>query len=144
MPLRDLICRCLIAAVSGLLAALALRVVPISGLCTGPACLLVGMVVAPLVLFGAAALAWVLLALARVRPAWPVALVGPLTVLAVVTTVTGWEAFWVFAAVAAASYAFAALVTADGLPRAWRVAPALPVVVLFAWGVVLPIIRAGL
>jgi len=35
-------------------------------------------------------------------------------------------------------------VTAEGLPRVWRVAVALPVVVLFAWGVVLPIIRAAL
>jgi hypothetical protein len=46
--------------------------------------------------------------------------------------------------VATVSGLLAALVTAEGLPRVGRVAVALPVVVLFAWGVVLPIIRAAL
>ncbi|WP_410669585.1 hypothetical protein [Amycolatopsis sp. cmx-4-68] len=141
MSPRELLRRCLVAAVSGLLATLALRAFPASHLCVGPACLLVGLLVVPLVLFGAALLAYALLALARVRPAWPVALVGPLAALAVFTTVLDPKGpFPVFAAVVAGCYALAALVTADGLPRAWRVALASPVVVLFAWGVVLPIV----
>jgi hypothetical protein len=82
---RELVRRCLVAAVSALIAALALKAAPVAHLCTGAACLLIGLV-------------------------------------------------------AAASYAFAALVTADGLPVAWRVALGSPVVVLFAWGVVRPIV----
>ena len=76
------------------------------------------MAVVPLLLFGVAPPAWVLVAPARTRPAWPVALIGLTTV----------------------SYAFAALVTADGLPDVWRVALGSPVVV-FAWGVVRPVLR---
>jgi hypothetical protein len=58
----------------------------------------------------------------------------------VVTTVVDVGSFPVSAAMAAASYAFAALATADGLPVSWRVALGSPVVVLFAWGVVRPIV----
>ncbi|MEV6621404.1 hypothetical protein AB0M83_18960 [Amycolatopsis sp. NPDC051106] len=140
MSPRELVRRCLIAAVSALIAALALKAAPVSDLCTGPECLLIGLVVGPLLVFGAASLAWVLMALARLRPAWPVALAGLATLPAVLTTVVDVGSFPVFAAVAAACYAFAALVTADGLPVAWRVALGAPVVVLFAWGVVRPIV----
>jgi hypothetical protein len=136
---RGLSQRCLIAAASGLLATLALDAFPADDLCVGAACMIVGLFIAPLMLFGAALLAYVLMALGRVRPAWPVALAGPVTLLAVVTTVDV-GTFPVFAAAVAGSYALAALVTADGLPRAWRIALASPVVVLFAWGVVLPIV----
>lgn len=142
MSRRELVRRCLVAAASGLLATLAMRAFPYRDMCTGPACLLVGMLVIPLVLFGAALLAYVLMALARLRPAWPVALGGPLAALAVFTTVLepGESSFLVFSAVVAGCYALAALVTADGLPLAWRVALGSPAVVLFAWGVVLPIV----
>jgi hypothetical protein len=141
MSCRELVRRCLAAATSGLLATLALRAFPYRDLCTGPACLLVGLLVIPLALFGAALLAYVLMALARVRPAWPVALGGPLVGLSLFTTVLDMSSsFPVFAGVVAGCYALAALVTADGLPRAWRVALASPVVVLFAWGVVLPVV----
>ena len=139
MPPRELIRRCLVAAVGGLLAALALLLVP-PGLCGGPACLILGLVIVPALLFGAAVLAWVLLALGRVRPSWPVALVGPLAVLALTTTVVNPSNMVAFFAVVPGCYAYAALVTADGLPFAWRVALASPGVVLFAWGVVLPIV----
>jgi hypothetical protein len=138
-----LVRRCLIAAVSGLLAVLAMNALPDLDLCTGAQCIFVGIVVGPLVLFGAALLAWVLMALARVRPAWPVALGGPVVVLALVTTVLDmaeWP-FPAFSAAVAGCYALAAAVTADELPRAWRVALVSPVVVLFGWGVVLPIAR---
>ncbi|SFW63623.1 hypothetical protein [Amycolatopsis australiensis] len=139
----SLVRRCLVAAASGLLATLALRAFPFSAVCTGPACMIVGLLVVPLVLFGAAMLAWALLALARVRPAWPVALGGPLVALALFTTVLDMAEcpLPVFCAVVTGCYALAALVTADGLPRVWRVALGSPVVVLFAWGVVLPIVR---
>ena len=62
--------------------------------------------------------------------------------LAVFTTVLepGESSFLLFSAVIAGCYALAALVTADGLPLAWRVALGSPAVVLFAWGVVLPIV----
>jgi hypothetical protein len=137
---REVVRRCSVAAVSALISALALKAAPVSDLCTGPACLLIGLVVAPLLVFGAASLAWVLMALARLRPAWPVALAGLVTLSAVLTTVVDVGSFPVFASVAAACYAFAALVTADGLPVAWRVALGSPVVVLFAWGLVRPIL----
>ena len=67
---------------------------------------------------------------------------GLLVALAVFTTVLkpGESSFLVFSAVVAGCYALAALVTADGLPLAWRVALGSPAVVLFAWGVVLPIV----
>jgi hypothetical protein len=138
---REVVRRCSVAAVSALISALALKAAPVSDLCTGPACLLIGLVVAPLLVFGAASLAWVLMALARLRPAWPVALVGPLVGLSLFTTVLDMSSpFPVFAAVVTGCYALAALITADGLPRAWRVALGSPVVVLFVWGVVLPIV----
>ncbi|MEU8635178.1 hypothetical protein AB0C38_23615 [Amycolatopsis sp. NPDC048633] len=138
----SLVRRCLVAAASGLLATLALRALPDLDLCTGSACFLVGLLVVPLVLVGGALLAYVLMALARLRPAWPVALAGPFVVLALITTVidAGTWPFPPFAAVVAASYALASLVTADELPRAWRVALGSPAVVLFAWGVVRPIL----
>ncbi|SEF27625.1 hypothetical protein SAMN05421837_103965 [Amycolatopsis pretoriensis] len=135
-----LVRRCLVAAASALLAALAVNAFPADDLCVGAGCMLVGLFVAPLIVLGAALLAYALMALGRVRPAWPVALAGPITLLAVVTTVDV-GTFPVFAAAAAACYAYAALVTADGLPNAWRVALGSPVVVLFAWGVVWPIVR---
>lgn len=138
---RGLVQRCLVAAVSGLLAALAVNEFPAKDLCVGAACMIVGLFLAPLMLFGAALLAYALMALGRVRPAWPVALAGPVTIVAVTTTVIDIPSFPVFAAVAAACYAFAALVTADGLPDGWRLALGSPVVVLFAWGVLLPIVR---
>lgn len=141
MPWRELVRRCLVAAASGLLATLAVTAFPYREMCTGAACLIVAMLVIPLVLFGAALLAYVLMALARVRPAWPVALGGPLVGLSLFTTVLDMSSpFPVFAAVVAGCYALAALVTADGLPRAWQIALASPVVVLFGWGVVLPIL----
>jgi hypothetical protein len=141
MPPRELVRRCLVAAASGLVATLALMAGSNLRLCTGAACLLVGLLVVPLVLFGAALLAYLLMALARVRPAWRVALVGPLAALSVFTTVLDPKGpFPVFAAVVAGCYALAALVTAGELPRAWRVALVTPVMVLFAWGVVLPIV----
>ncbi|MCR6484071.1 hypothetical protein M8542_14710 [Amycolatopsis sp. OK19-0408] len=137
---HGLVQRCLVAAASALLACLAMNALPADDLCVGAACMVVGLVVAPLMVFGAALLAYALMALGRVRPAWPVALAGPVTVLAVVATVDP-GTFPGFVAVAAACYAYAALVTADELPNAWRVALGSPVVVLFAWGVVLPILR---
>ena len=81
---RELVRRCLVSAASGLLATPALRAFPYADLCTG-----------------AALVAYVPMAPAPLRPAWPVALGGAL---------------------------------------AWRVALGLPAVVLFAWGVVLPIV----
>jgi hypothetical protein len=142
MSRRELVRRCVVAAASGLLATVAMRALPDLDLCIGAACFIVGLLVVPLVLVGGALVAYLLLALARVRPAWPVALVGPLAVLAVFTTVLepGAASFFTASAVVAGCYAFAALVTADGLPRVWRVALAVPVVVLFGWGVVLPIV----
>jgi len=139
---RELVRRCLVAAVSGVLAALAMRALPDLDLCTGSECFFVAILVGPLLLFGAALLAWALMALAHIRPSWPVALGGPVVVLALVTTVfdLAESTFLGFSAVVAGCYALAALVTADGLPRAWRVALAAPVVVLFGWGVVLPIV----
>ncbi|MEQ0560546.1 hypothetical protein ABJI51_15775 [Amycolatopsis sp. NEAU-NG30] len=86
MSRRELVRRCLVAAASGLLATLALSAFPYQAICTGPACVIVGLLLVPLAVFGAAVVAWVL-----------------------------------------------------ALPRGWRVALASPVVVLFAWGVVLPI-----
>ena len=139
MSPRELIRRCLVAAVGGLLAALALLLVP-PGICGGPACLIVSFVLVPALLFGAGLLAWILLALGRVRPSWPVALVGPLAVLSLLMTVIGRENFVGFFVAVPLCYAYAALVTADGWPLAWRVALASPGVVLFAWGVVLPIV----
>ncbi|WIY05621.1 hypothetical protein QRX60_17855 [Amycolatopsis mongoliensis] len=144
MSCREPVRRCLVAAASGLLATLALRVfqLPYQDLCTGAACFLVALLVVPLVLLGGALLAYVLMALARVRPAWPVALGGPFAVLALITTVldVGEVPYWAFSAVVAGCYLLAALVTADELPPAWRVALASPVVVLFGWGVMLPIV----
>jgi hypothetical protein len=142
MSRRELVRRCLVAAASGLVATLVLWAFPYREMCTGPACLVIAMFVVPLAVFGAALIAYVLLALARVRPAWPVALIGPLIVLSLVTTVLDLVAcpFPLFCAVVAGCYVLAALVTADALPRAWRVALASPVVVLFGWGVVLPIV----
>ncbi|GHF98527.1 MULTISPECIES: hypothetical protein [Amycolatopsis] len=140
--MRELVRRCLVAMVSGLLALFALRAFPYRDVCTGPACIFAAMFVVPLVVIGAALLAYPLMALGRVRPAWPVALVGPLVVLSLVTTVLDLVTcpFPVVCVAVAGSYAFAALVTADGLPRAWRVVLAAPAVVLFAWGVVWPIL----
>jgi hypothetical protein len=140
MSRLELVRRCLIAAASGLLAPLALWALPVKDLCTGAACFFVALVAVPLMVLGVALLAYALMALARVRPAWPVALGGPLVCLSLFTTVLDLSSFPVAAAVVAGSYAFAALVTADGLPRAWRIALASPVVVLFGWGVVLPIL----
>ncbi|MFI5591358.1 hypothetical protein ACIA5G_40345 [Amycolatopsis sp. NPDC051758] len=137
-----LVRRCLIAAVSGVLAALALKALPDVHLCTGVECIFVGVLVGPLLLFGAALLAWALMALARIRPSWPVALGGPVVLLALLTTVLDLAevSFLMFSVAVAGCYALAALVTADELPRAWRVALGAPVVVLFGWGVVLPIV----
>ncbi|WP_290049754.1 hypothetical protein [Amycolatopsis solani] len=140
MPARELVRRCLVAAVSGVLGTLALWALPAKDLCTGAACFFVALLAVPLMVLGAGLLAYALMALARVRPAWPVALVGPATLLAVTTTVVVPGSLPAFLALIAGSYAFAALVTADELPNAWRVALAAPVVVLFGWGVVLPIV----
>ena len=141
MSARELVRRCLVAAASGPLATLALWAFPAKDLCTGAECFFVALVAVPLMVLGVALLAYALMALARVRPAWPVALGGPLVVLSLFTTVLDVSSFPVFAAVVAGCYALAALVTADGLPNAWRVALGSPVVVLFAWGVVWPILR---
>ncbi|HET6705191.1 hypothetical protein [Amycolatopsis sp.] len=130
----ELIRRCLVAAAAAVLAALVPQVVP-GRLCDGPGCLLVGIIAVPLLVFGVALLAWAIMAVGRVRPAWPVALGGPLVFFALVSTVAGVPNIVVFFVVAAASYAFAALVTADALSRAWQVALAAPVVVLFGWSV---------
>ena len=143
MVCRELVRRCLVAAASGLVATLALMAFPYRDTCTGAACLVIAMLVIPLVAVGAALIAYALMALARVRPAWPVALIGPLAVLSLVTTVLDLVTcpFPVFCVAVAGCYALAALVTADGLPNAWRVALGSPVVVLFAWGVIWPILR---
>jgi hypothetical protein len=140
-----LVRRCLVSAGSGALAALAMTLVPAQDWCTGAACLLVGVVAVPLLLMGAALLAWLLMGLARVRESWQVAIGGPLAVLALVTTVLDMTTSiaW-YLGVIAACYALAAAVTAEQVPRAWRVALASPVVVLFGWGVVLPIVSAWL
>jgi hypothetical protein len=142
MSRRELVRRCLVAAVTGLVATLVLWALPYRELCTGPACLVIAMFVVPLAVMGVALIAYVLLALARVRPAWPVALGGPLVVLSLVTTVLDLVAcpFPLFCVVVAGCYAFAALVATDALPLAWRIALVSPVVVLFGWGVVLPIV----
>ncbi|SED67476.1 hypothetical protein SAMN04489727_8849 [Amycolatopsis tolypomycina] len=134
MPNRELVRRCLVAAVAVVLAALVPQVVPWR-ICDGPGCLLVSIVAVPLLVFGVALLAWVIMAVGRVRPAWPVALGGPLVFFALVSTVVDVPGIVVFFVVAAASYAFAALVTAEAPPRAWQVALAAPVVVLFVWSV---------
>ncbi|WP_410641183.1 hypothetical protein [Amycolatopsis sp. lyj-346] len=131
----ELIRRCLVAAAGVVLAALVPQVVPWR-LCDGPACLIVGIIAVPALVFGVALLAWAIMAVGRIRPAWPVALGGPLVFFALVSTVADLPNTVVFFVVAAASYAYAALVTADALPRAWQVALAAPVVVLFVWGVV--------
>ncbi|WP_372663120.1 hypothetical protein [Amycolatopsis kentuckyensis] len=141
MSARELILRCVVAAASGLLATLALWALPAKDLCAGSACFFVALLAVPLMVLGAALLAYALMALARVRPAWPVALGGPFVGLSLLTTVLHPSSFPVFAAVVAGCYALAALVTADGLPNPWRVALGSPVVVLFAWGVVWPILR---
>ncbi|UOZ07933.1 hypothetical protein [Amycolatopsis sp. WQ 127309] len=50
----------------------------------------------------------------------------------------------VYVAMVAACYVLAALVTSDALPRGRRVALVSPVVVLFGWGVLLPLLAPGL
>ncbi len=141
MSARELVRRCLVAAACGPLATLALWALPAKDLCTGAACFLVALVAVPLMVLGVALLAYALMALAGVRPAWPVALGGPFVGFSLFTTVLHPSSFPVFAAVVAGCYALAAFVTADGLTNAWRVALGSPVVVLFAWGVVWPILR---
>lgn len=139
-----LVRRCLVSAGSGVLAMLAMTLVPAGDWCTGASCMFVGVVAVPLLVMGAALLAWLVMGLARVREAWQVALGGPLAVLALVTTVLDMSStpmVW-YLGVIAACYALAAAVTAEHVPRAWRVALASPMVVLFGWGVVLPIVAA--
>jgi hypothetical protein len=138
--------RCLVAAASAALAAFAMTLVPDRDWCTGTSCILLGIVVGPLMLMAAALLAWLIMGLARVRDAWQVALGGPLVMLALGTTVLDMSTWPVAGAlvVVAACYALAAFVTADTPPRAWRVALVSPVVALFGWGVVVPIVLAML
>jgi hypothetical protein len=138
VSLRELVRRCLVAAVAGALVALtplALTPQVVGRLCEGPGCWILSFYLVPILFFGLALLAWALMALGRVRPAWPVALAGPVVMLALSTTVLDLSSFAVFSAVVAACYAFAALVTSDALPQVWQVALGAPVVVLFVWGV---------
>jgi hypothetical protein len=139
VPVREFVHRCLVAAVAGALVAQTPQLLTrqvVARLCEGSGCWVLSFFLVPVVVFGMALLAWAIMALGRVRPAWPVALSGPLVVIALSTTVLNLTSFVMFSAVIAASYAFAALVTTDALPRAWRVALGAPVVVLFVWGVV--------
>ena len=136
MSLREQVRRCLVSAAGGVLAALVLLVVP-AHLCTGSGCLVVPILQEPLLLAGAWLLSLLVMALGRVRPAWPVALAGPPVALALVIAVVG-VAGWpkaVTLPVVAVGYAFAAVVTAAGLPVGWRVALVTPMVVLFVWSV---------
>ncbi|QKV78032.1 hypothetical protein [Amycolatopsis sp. Hca4] len=142
MAPRELVHRCLAAAVAGALATLVLKAFSPLELCSGPACFYVAVLAVPIMFSAGTAVAWGLMALARLRPAWPVAVVGPFVTLGLLTTVVDLGK-WPFPLVSAAvggGYAVAAVITADEVPRAWRVALGLPVVVLFAWGVVLPIL----
>lgn len=134
MSVRGWISRCVVSAAGGVLAALVLLVVP-AHLCTGTGCWVVPILQEPLVFAGAWLLSAAVMALGRVRPAWPVASVGPFLALALVVPVVGAAERPVAAilALAAAGYALAAIVTAAELPRAWRVALATPMVVLFVW-----------
>ncbi|MDT7800493.1 MAG: hypothetical protein QOI78_3926 [Actinomycetota bacterium] len=142
-----LVRRCPAAAGAGVVAALTVTSAPTTGWCTGGSCVLLGFVLVPLVLLAAVLLAWAVMGLAQVRPAWQVALAGPLIVLSLTTTLLGSMWTWplaVYVVVVAACYVLAALVTSAALPRVWRVALALPVVVLFGWGVLLPLLVPGL
>ncbi len=139
--------RCLAAGGAGVVAALTVTQVPTTGWCTGGGCVLLPFVLVPLVLLAAVLLAWAVMGVARVPRAWPVALVGPLVVLALTTTLLSGVWTWplaVYVVVVAACYVLAALVTSDALPRGWRVALVSPVVVLFGWGVLLPLVVPGL
>ncbi|WP_125591898.1 hypothetical protein [Amycolatopsis balhimycina] len=137
MSLRESVRRCLVSAAGGVLAVLA--VVLLRGqLCAGSGCLVVPILQEPLMLGGAWVLSWVTMALGRVRPAWPVALAGPMVAAALVIRLID-VAKWPLAAilaVVAAGYALAAVMTAAGLSPAWRIALVTPMVVLFAWSVV--------
>ncbi len=136
MSLRESVRRCLVSAVGGVLATLVVLVVA-PRLCTGSGCWVVPILQGPLLFAGAWLLSCVVMALGRVRPAWPVALAGPFVAgeLAVlVVELLDWP-FVAILAVVAVGYALAAIVTTAGLPRAWRIALATPMVVLFVWPV---------
>lgn len=137
MSFREWVRRCLASAGGGVLAALAVLVVG-KHQCAGSDCLVVPILQGPLVLGGAWLLSWVVMALGRVRPAWPVALTGPPVAAALAITAVGVAGMpdAVILPVVAAGYAFAAVVTAAGLPRGWRIALGTPMVVLFTWVVV--------
>ncbi|WP_410618534.1 hypothetical protein [Amycolatopsis sp. cmx-8-4] len=138
--------RCLVAGGAGVVAALTVTQVPTTGWCTGGGCVLLPVVLVPLVVLAAVLLAWAVMGVARVRRAWQVALGGPLVALALTATLSGmrtWPLVLYFPVVAAC-YVLAALVTSDALPQAWRVALVSPVVVLFGWGVLLPLLVPGL
>jgi hypothetical protein len=137
MSLREPVRRCLASAAGGVLAVLTVLVAR-DHLCSGSGCLVVPILQEPLVLGGAWLLSWAIMGLGRVRPAWPVALAGPLVAAVLVITVIDvarWPSVAILAVVAA-GYALAAVMTAAELSSAWRVALVTPMVVLFAWSVV--------
>ena len=107
-----------------------------SGLtCTGPwGCLGLAIIASLAGFLAVVILAWPLLYAARVRPAWPVALIGPIVALVVSreyvkladrSLLTG---LWLVLAV---SYAAAAVISAPRLYRYWSAVVALAVVALF-------------
>jgi hypothetical protein len=136
MSLRESARRCLVSAVGGVLAALVVVLVP-PHLCAGSGCWVVPILQEPLLFAGAWLLSCVVMALGRVRPAWPVALAGPFVagaLVVIVVEVANWPLV-ANLAVVAAGYALAAVVTTAELPRAWRIALVTSMVVLFVWSV---------
>lgn len=150
--MTPLVRRCLFAAAGGAVAALGLIALPAHPpWCAGLECFLPDLVLVPVALVTAALLAWGVLALGRVPQSWLVALVGPLTVLAMVTTAARLLSLdspdlpgkALFLGTVELAYVAAAVVTADTVRTAWRVAVGLPMVVLFGWGVLAPIVAAA-